>query len=406
LFFSIFEEGGELVVKKVVFFCFAPFIKQHYKRFGAEILESNGFEVRFYDFSPIVFPDLHKNSNLMPQPVGENYFLFNEEKEAAQAIQNLGSECFVVIIGYYQAENFKIFQALSKTNIPYIFYAAVTFPGGLGGPAGSFWLNFLLKLNRINLRKLKALPYKPIFASLFGIRPPNICILGGENTLKNNGSAALIGKKTELIWTHSYDYDEYLDNLCEEEAEDNIAIFVDIGSPMFLWDHFLPNARTVTTVERYYPSVCRFLDYVEKELNLKVIIAAHPKSSHDDYPEYFGRRRTLRNQTLRLIKKSKLVIVHLSTALTYAVLEKKPCLFITTAEYERDISFSREIKMAGAPLEKTPINIDQEKYSVNWERELYVDEELYLNYKRQYIKKEGSEELNTWQVVANRLKDF
>ena len=57
-----FIRDGEPVVKKIIFFCFAPFIKQHYKRFGAEVLESNGFEVRFYDFSPIVFPDLNEGT--------------------------------------------------------------------------------------------------------------------------------------------------------------------------------------------------------------------------------------------------------------------------------------------------------------------------------------------------------
>ena len=119
------------MVKKIVFFCFAPFIKQHYKRFGADVLESNGFEVRFYDFSPMVFPNWHKNSNYKPRFVSEDYFLFHEEKEAVQAIQNLGSECFVVMVGFYQEENFKIYQALSKTSIPYAIFATDTSPGGL-----------------------------------------------------------------------------------------------------------------------------------------------------------------------------------------------------------------------------------------------------------------------------------
>ena len=121
------------MIKKIVFFCSAPFIKQHYKRFGAEVLKSNGFEVIFYDFSPIVFPPLHKGSTFRSRPVIENYFLVHEDKEAVQAIQSLGSECFVVMVGFYQAENFKIFQALSKTSIPYAICANGTFPGGLDG---------------------------------------------------------------------------------------------------------------------------------------------------------------------------------------------------------------------------------------------------------------------------------
>ena len=131
------------MVKKIVFFCFTRFIKQHYKRYGAEVLKSNGFEVWFYDFSPMVFPELHKALNYLAPPVIENYFLFNEEKEAVHAIQNLEGACFVVITGYYQAENFKIFQTLSKTNIPYAFYASETQPGGLESVQGSLLEKFL-----------------------------------------------------------------------------------------------------------------------------------------------------------------------------------------------------------------------------------------------------------------------
>ena len=392
------------MVKKIVFFCFAPVLKQHYKRFGVEILESNGFEVWFYDFSPIVLPELHKALKFLTQPVIENYFLFNEEKEAVQAVQNLKSECFVVTTGYYQAENFKIFQALSKTNTPYAFYAVSTFPGGMENIKGSFLIKFLIKVYRFDLKRLKTLFYKPILASLFGIRAPNICILGGEDTLKNNGAAALIGEKTELLWTHTSDYDKYLEHLHKKGTQENRAVFVDPGGPMFPSDALLPYSKENITCERYYPSLCRFFDHVEKELELEVVIAAHPKSKHVDYPEYFGRRRVFCDQTPHLIKKSKLVISHQSTALTYVVLEKKPLLFLTSVEYEADPRFSKLNELIALSLGKSLINIDEEPYSVNWEKELPVNEVMYLKYRQQYIKKEGSEELNTWQIFANHLK--
>ena len=404
------------MVKKIVYFCFTPFIRQHYKRFGVDILESNGFEVKVYDFSPIVFPELHKNSNYLPQPVIENHTVFNEENEGVHAIQNLGSECFVVTSGFYQAENLKFFQALSKTNIPYAFYTTVTYPGGMASIGKSIWWRFFLKFYRaftqkqrkdfFSLKKLKSFLCKPVLAPIFGIRSPSICILGGESTLKNNGVAALIGKGTELIWAHSHDYDEYISHLHESTTQEKFAVFVDIGVPMFQWDQLLPQGRTHLTVNQYYPSLCRFLDYVEVELQLKVIIAAHPKSNHVDYPEYFGKRRVLRDQTLNLIKKSKLVISHASTALTYVVLEKKPLLFLTSAEYEADLSYSKFMKMMALSLGTSLINIDEEPYSINWEKELAVNEEIYLKYKHQYIKKKDSDELNAWQTLANRLKEW
>ena len=101
-----------------------------------------------------------------------------------------------------------------------------------------------------------------------------------------------------------------------------------------------------------------------------------------------------------------MIISHASTALNLIVLEKKPVLFITTAEYEVDLEYSKRMRLMAAPLGKTFINIDTEPCPIDWGKELVVDMELYSNYERNYIKKENSEQLNTWQIMANRLKSF
>ena len=150
-----------------------------------------------------------------------------------------------------------------------------------------------------------------------------MCILSGEKSLERNGTAALVGEKTELLWTHAHDYDTYLNDLHKKEVEENIAIFIEPCGPMFPWDDYQPHANPLWTVEQYYPSHCRFFDYVEKELGLEVVITAHPKSNHtDDRPEYFGKRRVIPNQLLPLIKKSKFAMTHNSTTSTLVVLEK------------------------------------------------------------------------------------
>ena len=394
------------MVKKIVFFCFGPVIKYHYKRFGVEILKQNGFEVWFYDFSPIVSPAICKGAVYIDKPTSEDYFQFFEEKKAIQAIHELGDECFVVVTGHYQTETFKIFRALSRANIPYAVWSVSVDATGMGGQGESSLWKFFLKFKRFNLKKLKRLLYKPILAPVFGIRSPDACMLSGEKSLEFNGPVARIGEKTELIWAHTPDYDTYLTDLHKKEAEENIALWIEPSGPMFPWDDFLPrNTSPVWTVEQYYPSLCRFFDYVEKELGLKVIIAAHPKSNHaDDRPEYFGKRQAIPNQILPLIKKSRFVMSHNSTALSFAVLEKKPILCLTTAEFETDIAVSRMFKVVASSLGTTPINVDAAPYSIDWKKKLLVNEDLYLSYQQQYLKKAGSEKLNSWQILANHLK--
>ena len=393
------------MVKKIVFFCFPPVIKHHYKRFGVEILKDNGFEVRVYDFSPIAFPALRKKVTSIDQPTSKDYFLFHEKGEALQAIHELDSECFVVVTGYYQEETFEIYRALSRANIPYAAWSVSVDATGMGGQGESSLWKFFLKFRSFNLKKLKRLLYKPVLAPVFGIRAPDACMLSGEKSLEFNGPVARIGEKTELIWAHTPDYDTYLTNLHKKEAEENIALWIEPSGPMFPWDDFLPDSNPVWTVEQYYPSLCRFFDYVEKELGLKVIIAAHPKSNHaDDRPEYFGKRQAIPNQILPLIKKSRFVMSHNSTALSFAVLEKKPILCLTTAEFETDIVVSRAFKVVASSLGTTPINVDAAPYSIDWKKKLLVNQDLYLSYQQQYLKKADSEKLNSWQILANHLK--
>ena len=240
-------------------------------------------------------------------------------------------------------------------------------------------------------------------APALGIRPPDICVLGGEESLALNGTAALVGNKTELLWSHAHDYDTYLTDSHKKETEENIAVFIEPPGPMHPWDE-LVDGNALWTIEEYYPSHCRFFDYVEQELNLKVVIAAHPKTDHTDYPEYFGKRHVIRNQLLPLIKKSKFVMSHDSTALVLVALERKPVLLITTDGSEADISSFRALKVTAAAFGKTPIDVDKLPYSIDWQRELLVNERLYSSYVQQYVKKADSEKLNSWQILANRLK--
>ena len=97
-------------------------------------------------------------------------------------------------------------------------------------------------------------------------------------------------------------------------------------------------------------------------------------------------------------------MTHNSTALTLVALEKKPVLILTNAAFETDIPFSRSLKVTAATFGKTPIDVDKLPYSIDWQKELLVNEKLYSSYEQQYIKKADSKKINTWQILADRLK--
>ena len=66
---------------------------------------------------------------------------------------------------------------------------------------------------------------------------------------------------------------------------------------------------------------------------MKSIIAAHPRRDKKDLPNID--KRFIFNKTPQLIRDSALVVLHHSTAISLAVLFKKPMVLLTLDEFEK-----------------------------------------------------------------------
>ncbi|KOR27505.1 hypothetical protein TI05_18855, partial [Achromatium sp. WMS3] len=119
----------------------------------------------------------------------------------------------------------------------------------------------------------------------------------------------------------------------------------------------------------------------------------------------FGNRYMKKGNTAQMVRQAKMVLAHGSTSISYAVLWKKPILFLTTNELERSWMFP-QIEVMATSLGKKVINIDTPFEQINWDKELYVNEDKYQEYKERYIKTKNTPELPFWQIVANRLKTW
>jgi hypothetical protein len=68
------------------------------------------------------------------------------------------------------------------------------------------------------------------------------------------------------------------------------------------------------------------------------------------------------------------------------------------------VSTSRDLKVTAAIFLETPIDIGKSPYSIDWQRELFVNEKFYSSYVHHYEKKTNSGKLNSLQILTNRLK--
>ena len=121
-------------------------------------------------------------------------------------------------------------------------------------------------------------------------------------------------------------------------------------------------------------------------------------------PDYFKGRKCIKGKTIELIKKSRLVLGHCSTALIFANLFYKPVIFMTCSELEKIHRYKNDnVEELAKWFGKASVYLDD--YSgIDLEEELVVSRGHYDDYRKAYIKTEQSEDLPSWQIIADSLR--
>lgn len=128
-------------------------------------------------------------------------------------------------------------------------------------------------------------------------------------------------------------------NLSDEKiTEEKYAVFIDQSLP----NH--PDLKnlglTTLNPQVYYRKMNKFFDELEKKFNLKVIIAAHPKSNISN--EY-NTRKVIKGKTASLIKYCEVVLNHYSSAISFVAYFEKPMLYIYMDEFYNKKTYLFEI---------------------------------------------------------------
>lgn len=386
-------------VTKIIFFIEAPFGERRYNRLGIEILQKNGFDVEVWDFIPFLHPQVHQEV-VVPDPIRfDGYRQFLSKNEALAAVAQMDPSCFVMCMVGYQYKSWPVYQALSRMKLRYGIVMTNTVP------AVSPIKDLLSVWDRIKQSSrwqlLNAL-FSRIPFQCTAIRPASLLLAGGARSIQRMHRYPMDGK-TIILWAHTRDYDLYLSELekpVQEEKE--TAVFLDEYLP-FHSDYVRTELPPPSGPDSYFPALRRLFDRLERDLNVKIIIAAHPDAQYEKHPDYFGGRPIVQGKSLELIRKTRFAITHESTVLNFAVLFNKPLLFVTTDEIEWNPRESRFIRDMAASLNKTAINADG-PLDLDWRRELTIDRDAYARYREAYIKKKDSPEKNTWQILADYLK--
>ncbi len=209
--------------------------------------------------------------------------------------------------------------------------------------------------------------------------------------------------KIVKINDHEYEMFKKKSKLTEKE---NLIVFIDEmkDKPM---DHdlywYYPKSLEINSKD-YWNKIDNFLSKLKIDTGLKPVIAAAHRRGKNDVPI---KKEFIFNKTAELIKKSKLVVAHSSTAIHYAVLFKKPIVLLNLKEFKHKLTNYLHVKKWSELLDCKIINL--EEYLSNKEKFLFqehskVNKKKYRNFINNYLVFKNSRNIKVWDEIIYKLK--
>jgi len=378
----------------IIFLIPTPLTQRDFNRYGVKRLQNRGFEIWFLDFTELLNPEIVARDLVRPFPYKQTVTIkssadferfFDERSGDDLIIIDLSGKTITCpFMDKYIREKKIAYAVFCANSIPRTKYLTQGFPL----ISKEFWHRVIGVLKRKIFDRVGTVVPQWIFA-------------GGKCDQK---SLPIINGKTKIIWAHALDYDLYLDyeqNRKEILVTRPYAVFLDECFP-FHPDFSLRGCRRMPFKwpEEYYSELNDFFSVLEAKLKMPVVIAAHPRTP-EGTPDMFRGRQVFQGKTIDLVAHADGVLCHGSTSINFAVLYKKPIIFLMPGKIKRDY-YGYLIASFAAQFGKIPLEVDSLQ-SVNFEKELIVDERRYADYRENYIKRSETPEKFFWDIVADLI---
>ena len=362
-------------MKKIIFITDNIFTERDKKRFGIEILKTK-YLVEIFSFGKF------QKQNLTNIKYFKDYNSFKKFLLKTKAYA-------VIDLLFPSLNSFLIKKLIKKKNIKLIKLNLGTSPM----PNISFIKKLINKFYEKKqkggsiIQKLK----NHFFIKLNSLYEPDYLFISSRKEKINNF-------KGSVIKNHSLDYDIFLSN--KKKIKENKVIFLD-SNFLYNTDYKIHKTKKPITKDIYCKEINIFFDNLEKQLNKKIIIAASPKSNIKKISKIFDKREVAINKTFDLIRESSLVIVHKSTAISFAILFKKPMIFITTNQINESW-LGDEINHIAKLLSCKTINISK----ISYLEKIFlpkINTSKYKRYINDFIKYPGSKKINNFKLFLKSI---
>lgn len=316
------------MIKKVVYISYLPLTQKVFGDYFMSQIQQAGIDVEYLDVSEL----FHDVSTLehFDSPIVCKLTSYSELRNYLKK-QEIDSTLFISMITY-EWRCLRLYRQLTRHKCLLGRFAnnnnVVPVPAQT-----SKRRRFLTRLSRITPKKLKNYMGCILakFAKQYGyIKPHNIVFNGGFMGHLTIGIGSNIDMdRAKIVQINSTDYNTYQNSIDQPRLiEEKYALFLDEYLPLHP-DFALFGIKTIN-YEQYYKEINTFFDQVEKQYNLQVVIAAHPKALRYKEENFFNGRQVVFGQTASLAKNAEFILAHGSTSCGFAAMYKKPLTILTS----------------------------------------------------------------------------
>ena len=371
--------------------------KRDYERFGIDALSAR-FTVWVFDLSRIKIFHSRKDKNKRPiEPIFRQHIIFSSHSDFSEYIEKLSIAYYVDLMGERNLVNLRARRAMQENNATRIVLRMGELPySEKKQPSLEKFKNTIVKgkfFQKIAKHTLSHMIYKYLEPTA------TIAVFSGDICSSRYSNSA-----EYIIWGHSFDYETYhhcLATLNTPLIKSRYAIFLDQNAPAHPDYKFHGNKPPVTQ-KNYYNSLNKYFDFFEDKTGLEIIIAAHPRSASSN-SAFWGNRQFILDNTPQLVRDSEIVLAHYSTAISFAVLWKKPIIQLTTSEYMKSYRWDRFVSFSTL-LNLKVVNTDDSYINHDMNSGLYkIDQKSYKKYERDYLKSQRSKLKHLWDLVSDGI---
>jgi hypothetical protein len=386
--------------KQVIYLISSPLVERDFVRYGIKKWINYGWKVKVFDFTKFLFPGFWKYVNGDKFSVNfEGLTIFQNVNEVLLILNNLQNKViFIDNIGFSSLE-----QRIRKAAYDHGVLVRIKI-GSIPEPKykkniPNFYL--LIKNPIILIDKIIFFIKKKIEKNRAERYFPNYCVVGGIKSI-----SGINQKKTSIIKAHNRAYDFFINKKhAKSNKKEKFLVFLDEDAP-YASDYVRLGIRPYVTVDKYFPVINLGLSKIAKSLNLKIKIAAHPRSNFEIMKKKYN-HPIFENKTFALIRDADVVVSHSSTALEWAVIMKKPIIFVTTDEIQNAFyakSYAQSVDSFATVLGKKVVNFSHLSSINNWKDYLNIDDEKYEKYIENYVKTKESPKKLVWDIVIEYIE--